>query len=231
MFPFSTKFTETFCNRTSQSCNAASKAKGGQNFLSKRLENGHWDVSFINLNGLLRYTLLDLKNLAIEPTEPTIHETLEMIIKNEKAKDGGILPIDTIQKSDVCLNGMFLNYATYFQVEESHLASIVDFLLSQYMKDGGFNCQSNRRVCVHSMLCSGKRQGKVAPELSDKSYCATKGLYYFGVKLQAAAFPKIKKLPFPEFLSITPASENDLTAIRPILPQLVDRAILPIKLI
>ena len=75
------------------------------------------------------------------------------------------------------------------------------------------------------MLCSGKRKGKVAPELSNKSFCATKGLYYFGVKLHAVAFPRSKKLPFPEFLSITPASENDLTAIRPILPKLVDRAI------
>ncbi len=27
------------------------------------------------------------------------------------------------------------------------------------------------------MLCSGKRRGKVAPELSEKSYCATKGIY------------------------------------------------------
>ena len=31
------------------------------------------------------------------------------------------------------------------------------------------------------MLCSGKRRGKVAPELSEKSYCSTKGIYYFGV--------------------------------------------------
>jgi hypothetical protein len=75
------------------------------------------------------------------------------------------------------------------------------------------------------ILCSGKRQGKVAPELSNKSFCATKNLYYFGVKLHTVAFSRKKKLPLPEFMSITPASENDLMAIHPILPQLVNRAI------
>ena len=75
------------------------------------------------------------------------------------------------------------------------------------------------------LLCSGKRKGKVAPELSDKSFCATKGIYYFGVKLHAVAFPMPKTLPFPELIGMTPASENDLTAIRPILPQLAGKAI------
>ena len=75
------------------------------------------------------------------------------------------------------------------------------------------------------ILCSGKRQGKVAPELSYKSYCSTKNLYYFGVKLHTVAFSRKKKLPLPEFMSVTPASENDLKAIYPILPKLVDRAI------
>lgn len=75
------------------------------------------------------------------------------------------------------------------------------------------------------MLCSGKRQGKVAPELSDKTLCATKGIYYFGVKLHVVAFQRPKQLPLPEFISITAASEPDLMALKPILPQLMNRAI------
>ena len=75
------------------------------------------------------------------------------------------------------------------------------------------------------MLCSGKRQGKVAPELSEKSFCATKGLYYFGVKLHAIAFRRKGKLPVPEYLGLTSAAENDLEAIRQILPNIANRAI------
>lgn len=75
------------------------------------------------------------------------------------------------------------------------------------------------------ILCSGKRAGRVAPEISDKSYCATKNLYYFGVKLHTVAFSRTKKLPLPEFISVTPASENDLTAFYPILNKLQGRNI------
>jgi len=39
-------------------------------------------------------------------------------------------------KSDVCVNGMFLNYASYFGANETDLKSIIDFLLSLQMKDG-----------------------------------------------------------------------------------------------
>ena len=119
------------------------------------------------------------------------------------------------------------NY-TNFSTRLNNLSSVMTALVPMLLQIIDFQDINSDRSLIDAfpiMLCSGKRQGKVAPELSDKSYCATKGLYYFGVKLHAVAFPRIKKLPFPEFLSITPASENDLTAIRPILPKLVDRAI------
>jgi len=64
------------------------------------------------------------------------------------------------------------------------------------------------------ITCSGKRTGKVATELTDKGYCSTKSLYYYGLKLHALAFRRIKRIPFPEQLLITPASENDLNVFK-----------------
>ncbi|NBA78955.1 transposase [Emticicia sp. ODNR4P] len=75
------------------------------------------------------------------------------------------------------------------------------------------------------ILCSGKRQGKVATELSDKSFCATKNLYYYGVKMHMVARKVEKTIPLMDFVSITSASENDLTALRPILHKLKGKAI------
>lgn len=125
----------------------------GQAFLAKRLENGHWGYKFYQPKWTsTHYTLLDLKNLAIEPDVPEIRETIHLVLSEEKGWDGGVRPMGPTQSSDVCLNGMFLNYAAYFRAPETDLASIVDFLLSQYMADGGFNCDSNRRGCVHSSL-------------------------------------------------------------------------------
>jgi hypothetical protein len=98
------------------------------------------------------YTLLDLRNLCISPDCREIQETLEMIISTEKGPDGGIRPIGSVQVSDVCINGMFLNYASYFKTAAEKLESVVDFILSQTMPDGGFNCMSNRSGAVHSSL-------------------------------------------------------------------------------
>lgn len=75
------------------------------------------------------------------------------------------------------------------------------------------------------ILCSGKRAGKVARELSDKSFCSTKNLFYYGVKMHMVAQRVRGSIPLMDFVSITPASENDLSAIRPILPKLAGKAI------
>jgi len=60
----------------------------------------------------------------------------------------------------------------------------------------------------------GKRVGKVAPELTDKGFCSTKSMYYYGLKLHALGFRREKQIPFPEQLLITAASENDLNVFR-----------------
>lgn len=64
------------------------------------------------------------------------------------------------------------------------------------------------------ITCSGKRKAKVATEITDKGYCSTKSLYYYGLKLHALAFSNHKRLPFPEQIVITPASENDLNVFK-----------------
>lgn len=127
----------------------------GATFLSCRRADGHWGQKFYQPKWTSsHYTLLDLRNLCISPDNPIIKESIDMIATNEKAPDGGILPIGADQKSDVCLNGMFLNYTSYFKTDGDNLKSVVDFILLQKMPDGGFNCQFNRKGAVHSSLHS-----------------------------------------------------------------------------
>ena len=49
---------------------------------------------------------------------------------------------------------MFLNYATYFKTDVEGLKTIVDFIISQQLFDGGFNCRYNRKGAKHSSLHS-----------------------------------------------------------------------------
>jgi len=127
----------------------------GKEFLSYRKQNGHWGLKFYQPKWIsTHYTLLDLKNLSISHQQKDIQQSIRKILNENKAQDGGIYPIGSVSKSDVCINGMFLNYASYFESNENDLKSIVDNILSLQMKDGGFNCQYNRTGATHSSLHS-----------------------------------------------------------------------------
>lgn len=130
-----------------------SKEGWGASILSLRNKNGHWGKGFYQPKWTSsHYTLLDLKNLCISPNIKEINETISLVIKNNKCVDGGIGHSSTAQFSDVCINGMFLNYTAYFRVNENELKSVIDFLLSEQMNDGGFNCRSNSNGAKHSSL-------------------------------------------------------------------------------
>ena len=65
------------------------------------------------------------------------------------------------------------------------------------------------------VTCKGKnRKAKVAREVVDKGYCSTKNMYYYGLKLHLLAFRRPGTIPFPEFIGLRAASENDLTAFK-----------------
>jgi hypothetical protein len=127
----------------------------GREFLARRNDSGHWGLGFYQPKWISsHYTLLDLRNLDIPPDTAAPRETIGMILEHEKAPDGGVDPSKTIGRSDVCVNGMFLDYAAYFKTPAGGLESVADFLLSQRMPDGGFNCRSTRSGAVHSSLHS-----------------------------------------------------------------------------
>lgn len=128
----------------------------GYQLLSKRHSNGHWGDRFYQPKWTsTHYTLLDLRNLNLPSKNEIVKKTIELVLQNEKADDGGIrLGPSTTQHSDICVNGMFLNYASYFDTPEKKLQSVIDSILAEIMPDGGFNCRTTRSGATHSSLHS-----------------------------------------------------------------------------
>ena len=125
----------------------------GKRLLSFRNPDGHWGKKFYQPKWTsTHYTLLDLRDLCLRQNHPTAQDAIQMVLENEIAVDGGILAIGKTGLSDLCINGMFLNYASYFKANEDGIKSVVDCILAQRMGDGGFNCRSNRFKTVHSSL-------------------------------------------------------------------------------
>jgi hypothetical protein len=127
----------------------------GAQLLACRNADGSWGRGFYQPKWTSsHYTLLDLRTLALPPDNRLARLSVEKVLAEERKADGGIGPGKSIGASDVCVNGMFLNYACYFGAEERALRRVVDFILGQLMGDGGFNCQSNRKGARHSSLHS-----------------------------------------------------------------------------
>jgi hypothetical protein len=63
----------------------------GAKFLSKRKPDGHWGRKYYQPKWTSsHYTLLDLRNLCIDPDHPLILKTIDRIVSEEKGPDGGI---------------------------------------------------------------------------------------------------------------------------------------------
>lgn len=125
----------------------------GAALLAAQRPDGHWGRGFYQPKWTsTHYTLLELRNLGLAPDHPAAVESVAMLLSREKGPDGGLNPSGTIAHSDVCINGMALDYAAYFGAPDEGLRSIVDFLLGQVMPDGGFNCRSNRSRATHASL-------------------------------------------------------------------------------
>lgn len=71
-------------------------------------------------------------------------------------------------------------------------------------------------------LAHAKRSTRacVAAELANKGYCASKGEYYYGVKLHVLGLRRPGTLPLPDCIGLSPASDHDLAVFRQIAPQL-----------
>ena len=104
-----------------------------------------------------------------------------------------------------------------FNARVNRLSSVFPALVSRMLADTPTDEVDFRISLIDSMpiiTCSGRRAGKVAPELTSKGYCSTKKQHYYGLKLHGIAFHLPGGLPFPETLIVSPASEHDLSAIK-----------------
>jgi hypothetical protein len=104
-----------------------------------------------------------------------------------------------------------------FDMRINRLGEALKHLSIQILSD---NCPDSCHFDVSLLdslpiiTCSGKRTARVATEITDKGYCSTKDMFYYGLKLHALAYHHPNHLPFPESIVISPASENDLNVYK-----------------
>jgi len=133
--------------------NEIEKQGWGKNLLDLQNQNAYWGQYFYQPKWIsTHYTLLELKEMAIRRNIDNLQKIVNIIFNNHKSFDGGINASRANRKSDVCVCGMTMNYSCYFGVDEEKTKSVTDFILSQKMPDGGFNCNLNSIGAVHCSM-------------------------------------------------------------------------------
>ena len=135
-------------------------------FLSLQNENGHWGLYYYQPKWTsTHYTLLDLKNLGASDTlKPCIDMVTRMLDECMDEK-GGMNLSRNRHPSDICVNGMILNYASYFCGSEPRLNKLTDHLLSRQKSDGGFTWDiDSEKGEPHTTICvlEGFRQYRLS---------------------------------------------------------------------
>jgi hypothetical protein len=98
------------------------------------------------------------------------------------------------------LSDIFRQIASYAFTENGIDPYVIDYLLDS----------------MPVIVANEKRSGsaKVAGEICNKGYCASKKMYYYGVKIHALAQDQYGTLPNPVAVWVTPAADADLTSAK-----------------
>ena len=117
------------------------------------------------------------------------------------------------------MSDIFVNLPSYVAVC-NRISRLAPAFIELYRLVSESNLNKHERSLFSLMdsmpivTCSGKRNAKVARDVTNKGYCSTKSMYYYGVKLHVLAYYQKGTLPIPESIIISPASESDINVFR-----------------
>jgi Transposase DDE domain len=130
------------------------------------------------------------------------------------------------------LQHWFPNLPCYqaFNHRLNFIAPVFSIFLEEVMREVNLEFAQCNESVLDSMpiILAGKTRSQIARVSRDvcgKGYCASKNMYYYGLKLHVLGFVNPGTLPVPECCWFGPAQESDLTAARPFFAGIYNRKI------
>lgn len=114
----------------------------GRTLLNHQDEAGTWGQGLYNPKWIsTTYTLELLRRLGLPAENPQARRGAQLLLESGFRADGGINFGRTVKTSETCITGLVLGILAHFHLDDPRLSSILEYVTSQQMPDGGWNCQ------------------------------------------------------------------------------------------
>lgn len=127
----------------------------GKEFLEARKASGHWGLWFYQPKWTCtHYTLMDMKDIGMPQDVNACREMVARAFDECMLDNGGINFAKTLIQSDVAIDGMILNYASYFCPDEKRIESLTEYIINQTKADGGYSWDQESEISdPHTTIC------------------------------------------------------------------------------
>jgi hypothetical protein len=100
------------------------------------------------------YTLLELCQMGADLTDPRCQKGVKVLLDHLWEKNGKVKPY---RHQDLCVAAMMLRMGVAAQINDDRLDDIIDYIVKNQMKDGGWNCRweakpSPKQSSLHTTL-------------------------------------------------------------------------------
>ncbi len=131
--------------------NRVSTEGWGQRLLESQDSDGGWGGGLYGPKWTsTTYTLLLLRRLGVDPASPQAVEGARLLLDRAAWIDGGVSYHVGHPHAEKCINGMVLSIASYFDSDDSRINEIADYLISERLDDGAWNCRDYQPGVYHS---------------------------------------------------------------------------------
>lgn len=114
----------------------------GDQLLKRQESSGLWSSGLYTPKWTsTTYTMLLLRQLGLAPDHPQALKACELLLDEGLYHDGGINFFAALKHSETCVTGMVLSILSYFDFDDERVERLAEYLVSQQMPDGGWNCR------------------------------------------------------------------------------------------